>query len=73
MRWTRRFNLTEQEQIEKAKKRVERFNEKEKVYVKEPVTLYCDDESHPLFSIKVTVDKPIAVCYYCSKTWILEQ
>lgn len=73
MRWTRRFSLTEKEQINKAKNKLKLFQEKEKVRVTEPVTLYCDNPEHPLFSIKVTVDKPIAVCYYCSKTWILKQ
>ena len=45
---------------------------KEKIYVSEPVVLSCPDKTHPLFTIRVTKEKPIAVCYYCSKTWILK-
>lgn len=44
---------------------------KEKIYVNEPVVLSCPDKTHPLFTINISEEKPIAVCYYCSKTWIL--
>lgn len=46
--------------------------QKEKVYVDHPTSFNCPDKSHPLFTIHVTVDKPVAVCYYCSKTWVLK-
>ena len=44
---------------------------KEIIYVNDPIVLSCPDKSHPLFTINITEEKPIAVCYYCSKTWIL--
>jgi len=46
--------------------------QKEKVYVDHPTSFNCPDKSHPLFTIHVTIDKPVAVCYYCSKTWVLK-
>lgn len=67
----KRFNLNEQERNVKRMQRAELWDKKEKVYVNTPWQGYCDNNDHPLFSIKVTVDKPIAACYYCSKTWIL--
>ena len=45
--------------------------QKEKVYVDHPTSFNCPDKSHPLFTIHITIDKPVAVCYYCSKTWVL--
>jgi len=45
--------------------------EKETFTVDEPCTLSCPDKSHPLFTVKISVDKPVAVCYYCSKVWVL--
>lgn len=53
-------------------KRQELWNKKEKFYLNEPASFLCPDKSHPSFSILVTKDKPVAVCYYCSKTWILK-
>ena len=46
--------------------------QKEKVYVDHPTSFNCPYKSHPLFTIHVTVDKPVSVCYYCSKTWVLK-
>ena len=67
----KRFNLTEVEQQEKNVNRNDLISKKEKVYVEQPWQGYCDNTDHPLFSINVTVDKPWAACYYCSKLWIL--
>ena len=47
--------------------------DKEKFAVYEPCTIRCPDTSHPAFYLKISVDKPWAVCYYCSKTWTLEE
>jgi len=66
-----RYNLTETQRKHLNDRRRALFAEKELVYVTEPVQLYCDDKSHPLFSINVTLDKQVSTCYYCSKTWIL--
>lgn len=46
---------------------------KEKFAVYEPCTIRCPDTSHPVFYLKITIDRPTAVCYYCSKTWTLEE
>ena len=54
-------------------KRQELWNKKEKFYLDAPASFLCPDKSHPSFSILVTKDKPVAVCYYCSKTWILKK
>jgi hypothetical protein len=66
----KRFNLTEQEQLELRQQKNRMMLEKERVFISEPWQGYCDNADHPLFTIKVTVDKPVASCYYCSKTWI---
>jgi hypothetical protein len=68
----KRFNLTEDEQQEKITNRYVLIAKKEKAYVEQPWQGYCDNTDHPLFSINVTVDKPWAACYYCSKLWILK-
>ena len=69
----KKYSLTEKEKLNKAAKRAALIQEKEKVYLSEPWQGYCDNNDHPLFSIKVTVDKPYGVCYYCSKMWILKK
>ena len=56
---------------EKAVEAEKLWIQKEKVYVDHPTSFRCPDKSHPLFTIHVTIDKPVAVCYYCSKTWVL--
>lgn len=66
----KRFNLTAQEQLELKQQKNRMMLEKERVFITEPWQGYCDNADHPLFTIKVTVDKPQASCYYCSKTWI---
>ena len=66
-----RFNLNQVEQEQKNKRRADLIEKKQKVYLNEEWSGYCDNTDHPLFSIKVTVDKPWAACYYCSKLWIL--
>lgn len=67
----KRYNLDAQEQMQKQLKRAELIQQKEKVFVDKPWTGYCDNEDHPRFSIKVDYNKKWAVCYYCSKMWIL--
>jgi uncharacterized Zn-finger protein len=68
---SKRYNLNAQEKVQRQLKRAELIQQKEKSFVDEPWQGYCDNEDHPRFTIKVTVDKPWAVCYYCSKMWIL--
>lgn len=67
----KRYNLSLQEAREKAVRRMELIEKKEKVFLTEPWQGYCDNEDHPLFSIKVSREKTFAACYYCSKLWIL--
>ena len=45
---------------------------KETIKVNKEGSFSCPDTSHPLFTIKVTKDKP-GVCYYCSKTFIISE
>lgn len=66
----KRYNLTPNELTERWIAKSNLMADKEKVYTKEPWQGYCDNADHPLFTIKVTVDRPVAACYYCSKTWI---
>lgn len=68
----KRYNLTRKEKIARGAKRSLLMQEKEKVFLDEPWQGYCDNEDHPLFSIKVDHNKKWAVCYYCSKTWLLK-
>lgn len=68
-----RYNLSDAEFAEKQASKTELMAKKEKVIVTEPFTGSCDNTEHPHFTIKVTVDKPYAACYYCSKLWILEE
>lgn len=68
----KKYNLTAQEREAKRKEVEKLVAEKEKVYLDKPWQGYCDDDTHPLFSILVTKQKPKAVCYYCSKMWILD-
>ena len=67
----KRYNLTAQELMNKKLKRAELIQQKEKVFLKSPWQGYCDNTDHPLFTIKVTKEKPYAACYYCSKLWML--
>jgi len=67
----KRYNLNAQEKIQKQLKRAELIQQKEKVFLTDEWSGYCDNTDHPLFSIKVTKQKPWAACYYCSKLWIL--
>lgn len=67
-----RYNLSKQEQEDKRKRRQELIDKKEKVILTEEWSGYCDNTDHPLFSIKVTRQKPWAACYYCSKMWLLK-
>jgi len=69
----KRYNLNAHELMHKKLKRAELFQQKEKVFLTEPWQGYCDNEDHPLFSIKVTREKTFAACYYCSKLWILNE
>lgn len=68
-----RFNLTEEEFATKQANKRELMAKKEKVIVTEEFHGSCDNTEHPHFTIKVTLDKPWAACYYCSKLWILEK
>jgi hypothetical protein len=67
----KRYNLTAQERIHRNLKRAELIQQKEKVFLTDEWSGYCDNTDHPLFSIKVTKQKPYAACYYCSKLWML--
>lgn len=57
---------------EKAKAKKELWDKKEKTYVSEEGSFPCPDDSHPLFTIKVTKEK-LGVCYYCSKVFIYRE
>lgn len=67
--WIPRITKTKEE---KQQSKQELWEKKEKIYLAEPNTITCPDSSHPKFTIQVTKQKPVAVCYYCSKTWILD-
>lgn len=67
-----RYNLSDKEFAEKQENKRKLMDTKEKVVLTEEFHGYCDNKDHPLFSIKVTIDKPWAACYYCSKLWVLE-
>lgn len=67
-----RFNLSDEEFAKKQANKQELMAKKEKVIVTEEFHGSCDNTEHPLFTIKVTLDKPWAACYYCSKLWVLE-
>ena len=67
----KRYNLNAQEKMQKQLKRAELIQQKEKVFLTDEWSGYCDNTDHPLFSIKVTKQKPWAACYYCSKLWML--
>ena len=68
-----KYNLSQEEYELKQQRKAKLMSEKEKQYVTAPFNGYCDNTDHPLFSIKVTVDKPWAACYYCSKMWLLKE
>ena len=68
-----RQTLSDAEFAKKQASKAELMAKEEKVIVTEPFTGSCDNTEHPHFTIKVTVDKPWAACYYCSKLWILEE
>ena len=44
---------------------------KETIRVNKESSFPCPDKTHPLFTIRVTKDKP-GICYYCSKLFIYE-
>jgi hypothetical protein len=67
----KRFGLTAQEKVERQARRNNLIQQKEKILLHDPWQGYCDNTDHPLFTIKVTKEKPYAACYYCSKLWIL--
>ena len=67
----KRYNLSAQEIVAKNVRKAQLMQEKEKVFLTDEWSGYCDNTDHPLFSIKVTHQKPWAACYYCSKLWIL--
>ena len=48
------------------------WDDKEKIYVSKESTFTCPDTDHPMFTIKVTKDKP-GICYYCSKVFIYKE
>jgi hypothetical protein len=50
----------------------EKLKGKELVEVDNPFVGYCDNPDHPLFTVKVSVDRPYGVCYYCSKVYKLK-
>ena len=66
-----RYNLSLEQKLRKKIEKQRLFEEKEKVYINAPWQGYCDNNDHPLFTIKVTKERPHAACYYCSKIWIL--
>lgn len=57
---------------EHAKAKAELWKKKEKIEVDKEGSFPCPDDTHPLFTIKVTKDK-IGVCYYCSKVFIYKE
>lgn len=54
-----------------AKLKAELWEKKEKIIVSKEGSFPCPDDTHPLFTIKVTKSKP-GVCYYCSKVFLYE-
>tara|TARA_B100001094_G_scaffold314068_1_gene352563 strand:- start:751 stop:996 length:246 start_codon:yes stop_codon:yes gene_type:complete len=65
--WDRYRKKTSEEKVESKK---ELWKKKEKFYIPEPASFPCPDDTHPLFTIKVTKEK-LGVCYYCSKVFIV--
>lgn len=57
---------------EKEENRKELWSKKEKNYVDKVGSFPCPDDTHPLFTIKVTKEK-VGVCYYCSKVFIYKE
>ena len=57
---------------EKQKEKERLWTEKEVIYVSEPSSFSCPDDTHPLFTIKVTKEKA-GVCYYCSKVFMYKK
>ena len=55
-----------------AKLKAELWEKKEKIFVSKEVSFPCPDDTHPLFTIKVTKNKP-GGCYYCSKVFIYKE
>ena len=68
----KRYNLTQEEYQQRQTEKNALISKKERVLLEHPWQGYCDNKDHPLFSIKVTVDKPWTACYYCSKIWMLK-
>ena len=48
------------------------WEKKEKIFVSKEGSFPCTDDTHPLFTIKVTKNK-LGVCYYCSKVFIYKE
>lgn len=48
------------------------WEKKEKIFVSKEGSFPCPDDTHPLFTIKVTKNK-LGVCYYCSKVFIYKE
>ncbi len=69
----KRFNLSQVEQEQKNIRQADLIEKKEKVLLTDEWSGYCDNNDHPLFSINITYSKPWAVCYYCSKLWLLDK
>lgn len=65
-------HLVRKTKEEKAKAKKELWDKKEKNYVSKEGSFPCPDDSHPLFTIKVTKEK-LGVCYYCSKVFIYRE
>ena len=68
MKVDNRRNNPEKYQINKK----ELWDKKEKIYVNKEGSFPCPDDTHPLFTIKVTKDK-LGVCYYCSKIFLYKE
>lgn len=68
-----KYNLSLEQKLRKQIQRQRLFDEKEKVYVTEAYTGYCDNEDHPLFTINVNQHKTMSACYYCSKLWVYQE
>ena len=62
-------HLARKTKAEKIAAREELWSKKEKIYVSKEGSFPCPDDSHPLFTVKVTKEK-LGVCYYCSKVFI---
>ena len=46
-------------------------SKKELIKVQKEGSFLCPDDSHPLFTILVTKNRP-GICYYCSKMFVYD-